>query len=199
MFAGLHGLAAARCCGESSATWEIWQNFIGLRAKSHAKPTSIGCFIRGATAGQVRGYILFRQETPIAYMYCRARGCDLVFEKTGFDPLLAAHSPGFVILWFALQRLFTDGEFRRFDFGEGEYPHKEHMATGSVEVAELYCFPWGFRNGALVAMHSAVVGAAQLLAFTLEIFGLKQRLKRVIRRGIPRALRSWSRARERAR
>jgi hypothetical protein len=170
-----------------------------LHAGIDTSPSFWEELIRGATAGHVRGYILFRQQTPIAYMYCRARGCDLVFEKTGFDPLLAAHSPGFVILWFALQRLFADGEFRRFDFGEGEYPHKEHMATDSVEVAELYCFPWGFRNGALVAMHSAVVGAAQLFASTLEIFGLKQRLKRVIRLGIPRALRRWPRARERAR
>jgi CelD/BcsL family acetyltransferase involved in cellulose biosynthesis len=146
--------------------------------------------VRGAVAGHVRGYILFRQQTPIAYMFCQARGSDLVFEKTGFDPSLAAHSPGFVLLWFALQRLFADREFRRFDFGEGEYPHKEHMATDSVDVAEIYCFPWNFRNVALVVMHSAVVTAAHLLTSTLNILGIGQRLKKMIRHRTPRALRT---------
>jgi Acetyltransferase (GNAT) domain len=146
--------------------------------------------IRDASAGHVRGYILFREQTPIAYMFCRARGSDLVFEKTGFDTSLAAHSPGFVLLWFALQRLFAGGEFRRFDFGEGEYPHKEHMATGSVDVAEIYCLPRKFRNVALVVMHSAVVTAANLLTSTLKTLGIAQTLKKIIRHKIPRILRN---------
>jgi hypothetical protein len=146
--------------------------------------------VRDASAGHVRGYILFRQQTPIAYMFCRARGGDLVFEKTGFDSSLAAHSPGFVLLWFALQRLFADGEFRRFDFGEGEYPHKEHMATHSVDVAEIYCFRWNFHNVALVVIHSGVVAAANLLTSTLKTLGIAQRLKKMIRHGINQASRS---------
>jgi hypothetical protein len=137
-----------------------------------------------------RGYILFHQRTPIAYMFCRAQGVDLLFEKTGFDPSFAVHSPGFVLLWFALQRLFAEGEFRRFDFGEGEYPHKEHMATDSIDVAEIYCLPWSFRNVALVLMHSAVVTAANLLTSTLKRLGIAQRLKTMIRHRIPRTLRS---------
>jgi CelD/BcsL family acetyltransferase involved in cellulose biosynthesis len=161
-----------------------------LRAGIDTSPAFREELLRGAVAGRVRGYILFRQQTPIAYMFCQARCGDLVFEKTGFDSAFAAHSPGFVICWFALQRLFADGEFRRFDFGEGEYPHKAHLATGSVEVAEIYCFPWNFRNVALVVTHSTVVGAANLLTSTLKILGIAQRLKKMIRHQIPRALRS---------
>ena len=146
--------------------------------------------VRGASEGQSRGYIMFHQQTPIAYMFCRARGTDLVFEKTGFDPSFAADSPGSVLLWLVLERLFADGEFHRFDFGDGVYSHKVHLATGSIEVAEIYCFPWNFRNAALVLTHSAVAGASNLLRSALEVFGVAQRLKKMIRYGTGRAVRS---------
>jgi Acetyltransferase (GNAT) domain len=146
--------------------------------------------VRGAIEGHLRGYILFRQETPIAYMFCQARCGDLVVEKMGFDPAFAADSPGSILMWFVLERLFAAGEFRRLDLGEGAYPYKAHLATGSVEVAEIYCFPWNFRNAALVLMHSAIAGAANLLRSAIEVLGVAQHLKKMIRYGIGRAVRS---------
>jgi hypothetical protein len=142
--------------------------------------------IRGAIDGQSRGYILFSQQTPIAYMFCQARCGDLVIEKMGFDPAFAAESPGSVLLWFVLERLFAGGEFRRLDFGEGAYPYKAHLATGSVEVAEIYCFRSNFRNTAFVLTHSAVAGASNLLRSALEALGIARRLKKMIRYGIGR-------------
>jgi len=146
--------------------------------------------VRGAIEGRSRGYILFRQQTPIAYMYCQIRCGDLVIGQMGFDPLFAAESPGSVLLWFLLERLFASGEFRRLDLGEGSYPYKAHLATGSVEVAEVYCFRWNFHNTAFVLMHSAVAGASNLLRSALEALGVAQRLKKMIRYGIGRAVRS---------
>lgn len=155
-----------------------------LRSGIDTSPSFREELIHSAIMGHLRGYILFHQQTPIAFMLCRARGGDLVFEKGGFDPSFAEHSPGFVLLWFALQRLFSDSEFRRLDFGEGAYPYKEYLATGSLEVAEIYCFPWHWRNAALVVVHSAVAGAANLLRSVLEILGVAQRLKKMTRHGI---------------
>jgi Acetyltransferase (GNAT) domain len=146
--------------------------------------------VRGAIEGQSRGYILFRQQTPIAYMFCQARCGDLIVGQMGFDPAFAADSPGSILMWLMLERLFAGGEFRRLDLGEGEYPYKAHLATGSCEVAEIYCFRWNFRNAALVLMHSAVAGAASLLRSALEVLGVAQRLKKMIRYGIGRAPRS---------
>jgi CelD/BcsL family acetyltransferase involved in cellulose biosynthesis len=119
-------------------------------------------------------------------MFCRGRCGDLVVEKMGFDPSFAADSPGLVLLCLALQRLFAGGEFRRLDLGEGEYPYKAHLATGSVEVAEVFCFPWNLGNASFVAAHSAVSGAASLLRSTLQGMGVAQGLKKMIRHGIGR-------------
>jgi hypothetical protein len=145
--------------------------------------------VRGAMEGQSRGYILLRQETAIAYMFCQARCGDLVVEQMGFDPSFAADSPGSVLSWFMLEGLFASGEFRRLDLGEGAYPYKAHLATGSVEVAEIYCFPWSIRNAAFVLMHSVVAGASSLLRSAIEALGVLQRLKKMVRYGIGRALR----------
>jgi CelD/BcsL family acetyltransferase involved in cellulose biosynthesis len=101
----------------------------------------------------------------------------------GFDPQFAAVSPGFVLLWFALERLFDIGEFRRLDLGEGEYPYKTHLATSGVQVAEVYCFPWSFRNAAFVLMHSAVGETAKLLRTALEFLGLAQHLRKLLHYG----------------
>jgi hypothetical protein len=157
-----------------------------LRAGIDPSPSFREEIARRAIEGHLRGYILFRQQTPIAYMFCQGRYGDLVVEKMGFDPSFAGDSPGLVLLCLTLQRLFAGGEFRRLDLGEGEYPYKAHLATGSVEVAEIYCFPWNLRNAAFVATHSAVTGAASLLRSTLQVIGVAQGLKKMIRRGIGR-------------
>ena len=102
-------------------------------------------------------------------------------DKMGFDPAFAADSPGLVLFCLLLQRLFAGDEFRRLDLGEGAYPYKAHLATGSVEVAEIYCFPWNWRNVAFVTIHSAVASAANLVRCTLEVLGIARRLKYMIR------------------
>ena len=160
-----------------------------LRAGIDPSPSYREGLVRGAMEGHLRGYILFHDQKPIAYMFCQGRCGDLVVDKMGFDPLFAADSPGLVLLCLALQRLFAGDEFRRLDLGEGEYPYKAHLATGSVEVAEIYCFPWNLRNAAFVATHSAVAEAASLLRSTLQGLGIAEGLKKTIRYGIGRPLR----------
>ena len=155
-----------------------------LRAGIDTSPLFREEMVRSAIDNQLRGYVLFHQQMPIAYMLCQARCGDLVVEKMGFDPAFAAHSPGAVLLYLALQHLFAGKEFRRFDLGEGAYPYKEQMATGSIEVAEIYYFPTNFRNAVFVAMHSAVAGASSLLRSMLEAGGLLRGLKNMRHRGI---------------
>lgn len=135
----------------------------------------------------MRGYVLFHRGTPIAYLFCRARGTDLLIENVGFDPSFAAYAPGMVLNYLILCRLFAGDRFRRLDFGPGEYPYKARLATGSIEAAEIYCFPWSFRSAALVALHIAVSGASAVLTSTLELLGVAQQLKTLIRHRIHHA------------
>jgi CelD/BcsL family acetyltransferase involved in cellulose biosynthesis len=172
----------------SSVSRKTYQHRL-LRAGIDTSSCFREAIVRGVM-GQSRGYILFRQRTPIAYMFCQVRCCDLVIGQMGFDPSFAADSPGSLLLWFVLGRLFASGEFRRLDLGEGAYRYKARLATGSVEVAEIYVFPWNFRNAALVLTHSAAAGAASLLRSALEALGVAGCLKKMTRYGIGRAVRS---------
>jgi hypothetical protein len=137
--------------------------------------------ISRATGSRSRGYILFHEQTPIAYILCQAWHGDLVLRKVGFDQLFGSESPGSVLLWLVIEQLFTNTEFRRLDFGVGAMPYKAHFATGSIEAAEIYCFPWNFRNVALVFSHAALNEVATAVRSTLQALGVAQRLKKMIR------------------
>jgi hypothetical protein len=142
--------------------------------------------VRMAIDNELRGYVLFCREIPVAYMLCQTRYTDLVLENTGFDPSFAADSPGLVLLCLVLEQLFARKEFSRFDFGEGAYSYKEQMATGSIEAAEIYYFPINLANAALVAVHSGVEIAASFLRSTLRALGLLQGLKKMVRQNMIR-------------
>jgi hypothetical protein len=179
------------CCAKDMAEFHTLASKVSaktyqhrlLRAGLDPSPSFREELFRDAIGNRVRGYILFYQQTPVAYMFCRARCGDLVLEKIGFDPSFAAYSPGLVLFWFSLQRLFAGDEFRLFDLGGVASPYKAHLATGSLKIADIYCFPLNFHNLALVFMHSAVVAAANLFRSPLEILGIAQHLKTMIRHG----------------
>lgn len=157
-----------------------------LRAGIDPSPAFLDDLSRRAAGGEVRGYILSRGGRAIAYMFCEARCGDLVVDKMGFDPACGADSPGLVLLSMALRHLFDGGEFRRLDLGEGVYPYKEHLATGSIDVAEIFCFPRTVRNAALVGLHLGSGAASAVLRSALEALGLAHRLKKIIRHGAGR-------------
>ena len=54
-----------------------------LRAGIDASASYREEMVRGAIEDRVRGYILFREQTPAAYMLCQARCGDLVGRQDG--------------------------------------------------------------------------------------------------------------------
>jgi CelD/BcsL family acetyltransferase involved in cellulose biosynthesis len=105
-----------------------------------------------ALAGEdrARGWCLFRDERPIAYLFCTAEGSALRYDHVGHDPALAALSPGTVLHAAAMADLFAD-RFRWFDFLEGEGQHKRQFATGSTACLDLLLLRPTVANRATVA------------------------------------------------
>jgi CelD/BcsL family acetyltransferase involved in cellulose biosynthesis len=97
---------------------------------------------RAAVAGRVRGYVLMAGDEPAAYVFCRIDHDVIVYKHIGYDERFAHNSPGTVLLYLMLQRLFTEREFRLLDFdGTEYYAYKEFFATGSISCARLFWFP----------------------------------------------------------
>ncbi|WP_414903158.1 GNAT family N-acetyltransferase [Sphingomonas flavalba] len=92
---------------------------------------------RAAAAGELRAWLLHIGERPAAYLYCPAAGDTLLYAHLGHDPAFAALSPGRVLQYCALEALFAERRFARFDFAEGDGQHKRQFATGAVPCVDL--------------------------------------------------------------
>jgi len=136
-------------------------------------------FARGAG----RGWILFLDGAPIAYLYSPIRDGAVIYEYLGYDPTQRELSVGTVLQYLVLERLFAEGGFSVFDFTEGGGQHKEMFATGSVEVADLYFFRRGLSAAAIVGGHVAAAEVTRAGIKTLDRLQARDRLRRWLRRG----------------
>jgi CelD/BcsL family acetyltransferase involved in cellulose biosynthesis len=138
-----------------------------------------------ARHGRVRGYILSLHDRPVAYLYCpmyRDSGI-LFYSHLGYDPEVEHLSPGTVLQYLALERLFETGGVKLFDFLEGETAQKELFSTGSTLCADLFYFRLTPRNAALVFIRYATDGLSTGLVRLFDALGIKRALKRLFRRG----------------
>ena len=136
---------------------------------------------RLARHDRVRGWLLFLEGEPIAYLYAPADGDTLIYAHLGYDPAHAPHSPGTVLQLEAMRMLMEEGRFARFDFTEGDGQHKRQFGTGSVECADLLLLRKSLANdllaGALLAFDAAV-SAGKLAVNLLGLDRLAAKLRR---------------------
>lgn len=138
--------------------------------------------LQAAARDEVRGYLLFHQGQPVAYALCAADEDTLVVERIGFDPDFAYLNPGTVLLYLLLEKLFAGKRFHILDLGRGEFPYKEHYATGNIPCAEIYYFRRSASNLLLVCAHAAAEMLSGALKSGLEVLGLKDKVRRWLHR-----------------
>jgi hypothetical protein len=132
-----------------------------------------------ALAGRdaARGWILYVEERPAAYLYAPADGDTLIYAHLGYDPDFADLSPGTVLQFEVMRQLMTERRFRWFDFTEGDGQHKRLWATGSIDCVDLLLLRPTAANllcgHALGLFDHLVAGAKRAVAAT--------RLERVVR------------------
>jgi hypothetical protein len=139
--------------------------------------------VRQARDDKVRAYILFDGVRPVSYLYCPVRGNTLMYAYLGYDPEYAKLSVGTVLQWLALEQLFEERRFEFFDFTEGQSEHKRLFATHEVECANVLFLkrsPW---HAALIRLHASSDKLSAMLGRLAEHWGLKSRLRRVLRFG----------------
>ncbi len=115
-----------------------------------------------AARDAVRAYTLFLHDHPVAYMYCAAvEASDLMYRFVGHDPEYGRFSPGVVLQYLALERLFQEQRFAFLDFAEGTGMHKVFFSTGSMACADVLLLS---RYAPLSRSGGAARGAASHLA-----------------------------------
>lgn len=114
------------------------------------------------------GWLLFTaievEDRPIAFHYGFDYNDALLYYKPSFDPALAAHSPGLVLVRHLIGRALQDGR-RELDFTIGDEAFKRRFTnttrkTVNVQVfrnSALYLFERS-RRGVMAAVRRAVAG-----------------------------------------
>ncbi len=148
----------------------------GLRDSEEVRNRIVGLAIRDL----VRGYILFHGEQPIAYALCPTRGESLIYDDSGYDPEFGKWSPGTVLLYLILEKLFSERKFAILDFSGTEHDYKAFFATGSMRCARILYFRRTWRNLVLVAAHIGVTSVSGVIGRGLRLLHLKDWIKSVL-------------------
>ncbi len=140
-----------------------------------------------AASDQIRAYLLFAGDRPVAYLFCPAwKDSDiLLYEFLGYDPEFRNLSPGTVLQYLALEQLFGEGKFSMFDFLEGETDQKQLFSTKTTFCADLYYLRKSPRTLLIVAVQTALEESVGAVGRLLDALKLKSRIRNLIRRGMP--------------
>jgi CelD/BcsL family acetyltransferase involved in cellulose biosynthesis len=135
-----------------------------------------------AARDAVRGFLLFQGGNAVAYLLCPVEEGRLLYDHLGHDPAVQQLSPGTVLQYAALEKLYEEGRFRIYDFTEGDAPHKEFFATDHRECGDVWFLRRTLRNRIAVSLHRGLDRFSARIRKLLERIGIKAWLKRLTRR-----------------
>lgn len=139
---------------------------------------------RQADQGRMKGFVLFVEDTPVAYNLCPVYGDQVVlYDYTGYDPAFGHYSPGTVLQYHVIRYLFADENAKTYDLCTGEGQHKELFATGAISCANIFFFAPELRWKAVVFARISMNRVSLSARGGLERVALKGWVKKAIRRG----------------
>ncbi|MFN3726166.1 MAG: GNAT family N-acetyltransferase [Allosphingosinicella sp.] len=125
-----------------------------------------------AERGEMRGWLLFLDERPIAYLYAPAQGRTLLYAHLGYRAEFGHLSPGSVLQFEAMRMLMEEGAFAYFDFTEGDGQHKRQFASASVPSHDLLLVRDTLGNRAALRSLAAFDSSVALAKRTVHRIGL---------------------------
>jgi len=113
--------------------------------------------VEAAAVGAVRGYVLYCKGEPAAYAFCRIQNSIVYYTHISYDPRFSDSSPGTVLLYVLIERLFEEGRFAYLDFLGGAYwQYKQVFSTVQLPSVTLFYFPPTLPNMILIFAHQTV-------------------------------------------
>lgn len=137
--------------------------------------------IAAAGRNEVRAFLLFSGERAVSYLYCPVREGALEYAFLGYIPEFSKLSPGTVLQWLALEKLFAEQRFTAFDFTEGESEHKRFFSTHQTPCSIQLLLRPAIRTRFTARLHRSVDTASKALGDSLDRLGLKSRIKKWLR------------------
>lgn len=156
-------------------------NLLGLGI--HADADSLARMRHTAERGWLRSYILYCNDTPAAFILGFQYGGCYYYEDVGYDPAFAKWSVGTVLQVKAIEDIYeSPGMPAHFDFSTGEGPHKRRFGNLRRPEVNLLVFRRTLRNRFVTFVYRLMDGTSVVITRLLDRMGVKDRLKKFIRR-----------------
>lgn len=103
-----------------------------------ARPDFIAKCREVAERGELRTYTLRADPHVLSYLFCPIVEDSLIYEFMGYDPEWARFSPGFVLLFLAIEDNLKSQECSWLDFTRGSGQQKRFFATNKIDCADRF-------------------------------------------------------------
>jgi hypothetical protein len=134
-----------------------------------------------AENGWLRSYLLISAGRPCAFLTGYQYGDRYYLDDMGYDPEWREFSVGTVLQMKLIEDLFVHDRPEIYDLGEFG-PHKEEFATESHQQGKVLLFRRGIYNSLARLGHRSCLRATANASAVLERYGVKSRLKTLIRK-----------------
>ncbi len=135
-----------------------------------------------ARANRVRGYLLVAESRPVAYVFGPIiDNRILLYDYVGYDSAFAKLSPGTVLQYYIVRRIFQEGRVEIYDLCVGEGEHKRIFANGYKDCADIIHLRANAKSYALVTAHFQLQWLSRLFVTMLDKLHCKAAVKRIIR------------------
>lgn len=138
--------------------------------------------IEGARRGCVRCYLLTVDGRPVAWRIGYLFGDTFFSHHVGYDPAYESWHPGVVMHLHTVEDLSRLGSVRFLDMLYGDNAFKRKAANLERREQNYYVFPRSPQGTASYVLLAAVNRSSEWIGGMLERHGLKERLKRALRR-----------------
>jgi CelD/BcsL family acetyltransferase involved in cellulose biosynthesis len=132
--------------------------------------------------GWFRAWVLYDEQTPIAFWQGNVYGCVYHSGTTGYDPAYRKDRVGIYLLMRVIEDLCSVPEVDIFDFGFGDADYKRHFSDEAWDESDVVVFAPTLRPLWINATRTAVMGSAQGVRRGLERLGVADRVKTAWRR-----------------
>lgn len=160
-------------------TWQTEQ--FGLRVKNDAADLATFTFL--ASQGALRSYMLYQNDTPMAFIIGNQHRGLYRYEEVGFDRQHHAMSPGQTLLIKVLEDMFGNNTPDCFDFGMGDADYKRMFANVETKAGNIWLVPPGLKGRSLVGYLNASRSVRNWGKQLVKVVGWYRKLRQKSRQG----------------
>ena len=127
-------------------------------------------------------YVLFVDAEPVAFQIGYRFGRVYSAHQTGFDPQWRKWQPGIFLLTEIFLDISRTPDLELFDFQVGDSLEKSRLSNLSRQERHFYLFPASWRGAMLAYTKLGVDAASSSMGRVAHAFGIKDLVKRRLRR-----------------